>query len=91
MTQKEKNQVSQSAALPFSLSLNHCSAGKAAGFYGSILNHSEVRLKGRSSSLNISGDWLEVNRALNPAKLWQGQCGHGTMAWPGISKPLFSA
>lgn len=50
-----------------------------------------IRLKGRSSSLNISGDWLEVNRALNPAKLWQGQYGRRTKARPGISEPLFSA
>lgn len=50
-----------------------------------------IHVKGRSSSLNISGDWLEVNRALNPAKLWQGQYGRRTKARPGISEPLFSA
>lgn len=42
--------------------------------------------------MNISGDWLEVNRALNPAKLWQGQYGDGGVRggrqWlgPGISE-----
>lgn len=56
MTQKEK--YSLATLTP----LNHSSAGRAEeGLYGYILNHSEVRLKGRSSSLNISGDWLKVN------------------------------
>lgn len=76
-------------------SQNFCSLSKLPSFFffnGSILNHPEVRLKRKKLPLlNISGDWLEVNRALNPAKLWQGQYGRGTMAWPGISEPLFSA
>lgn len=37
-------------------------------------------MKRRSSSLNVSGDWLEVNRALNPAEVRQGQ--HGAGQWP---------
>lgn len=57
-----------------------------------------IYLKGRSSSLNISGDWLEVNRALNLAKLWQGQYGDGggkgdddNGLAPASPRPLFSA
>lgn len=73
----------------------HSSTSKPAGlslFWG-------IYLKGRSSSLNISGDWLEVNRALNLAKLWQGQYGDGGVRGggddnglaPASPRPLFSA
>lgn len=54
-------------------------------FNGSSLNSPEV--KRRSSSLNVSGDWLEVNRALNPAEVRRGQ--HGAGQWPGRHLPAF--